>query len=520
MELPIYQITLKDDEHGVDKISLVTEPAIEENWLAFDKAETNFNFANEEEQKLIGALLVPDKKIYRNDPELGEFYVVFTSETIEEIALRYNKNGYATQFNTEHTTDVSNVVLTENWIVKDSNFDKSKAYGLEYPVGSWVGLAKVEDEKLWGEIKANLKGFSVELLSSLSYTEFKEEVVEEVPTDKQMLEWLGEKAEDLDFYEESDEWIVEEEEEIEMDSDFAITSKPNEKSKYDNENYRIRYRYTGGNPIKTTREFCREMMTTYKRKIFRYEDINQMSFRKENSEFGMYSIWKFKGSFGCRHRWVKVPIRLIKAKGDKKPPNPPNWYDAKRLNKNLKSNNSKQNNINNNNSMEFKIKFEAMAVLADGSTVYTPTEWVAGALVYAGENEEASLASAGEYTLESGEVLVVEDGGVVVELKPVAEEAAEEDLAQDEAVAESQNYATEIANLTSRVEAMEAKLNEVNGEESKTEDFSKQVEAAVRVALSKTDGSMFATVVTDSEKTSDEKPKSVLSKYKSIRKNK
>ena len=57
----------------------------------------------------------------------------------------------------------------------------------------------------------------------------KKKVVEEVPTDKQMLEWLGEKAEDLDFYEESDEWIIEEEEEIEMDSDFAITSKPNEK---------------------------------------------------------------------------------------------------------------------------------------------------------------------------------------------------------------------------------------------------------------------------------------------------
>ncbi len=39
-----------------------------------------------------------------------------------------------------------------------------------------------------------------------------------------------------------DEWIVEEEEEIELDSDFAITSKPNKDSKYDNENYRIRYR--------------------------------------------------------------------------------------------------------------------------------------------------------------------------------------------------------------------------------------------------------------------------------------
>lgn len=516
MELPIYQITLKDDEHGVDKISLVTEPAIEENWLAFNKDETNFNFANEEEQKLIGALLVPDKKIYRNDPELGEFYVVFTAETIEEIALRYNKNGYATQWNTEHTTDVKDVVLTENWIVEDSQFDKSKAYGLEYPKGTWVGLAKVEDSKLWGEIKADLKGFSVELLSSLSYAEFKEqsEEDEEAPSEDEMLEWLAEKGEDLDYYENSDEWIVGEE--TELSSDFAISSKPNEDSKYDNENYRIRYRYTGGRPIETTRKFCREMMTTYQRKIFRYEDINQMSFRKENSEFGMYSIWKFKGSFGCRHRWVKIPIKRTTAKSDKKPPNPPNWYDAKRLNKNLKSNNSKQNNINNHNPMEFKIKFEAMAVLADGSTVYTPTEWVAGALVYAGENEEASLASAGEYTLESGEVLVVGENGEVVELKPVAEEATEEDLATEEA----QNYATEIANLTSRIEAMEAKLNNVNGEESKTEDFSKQVEEAVKVALSKTDGSLFATVVTDDVKDSDVKPKSILSKYKSIRKNK
>ena len=142
MELPIYQITLKDDEHGVDKISLVTAPAIEENWLAFNEAETNFKFANEEEQKLIGALLVPDKKIYRNDAELGEFYVVFSAETIEEIALRYNKNGYATKFNTEHTTDVSDVVLTENWIVTDTNYDKSKAYGLDYPVGSLGRFSK------------------------------------------------------------------------------------------------------------------------------------------------------------------------------------------------------------------------------------------------------------------------------------------------------------------------------------------------------------------------------------------
>ena len=436
MELPIYQITLKDDEHGVDKISLVTAPAIEENWLAFNEAETNFKFANEEEQKLIGALLVPDKKIYRNDAELGEFYVVFSAETIEEIALRYNKNGYATKFNTEHTTDVSDVVLTENWIVTDTNYDKSKAYGLDYPVGSWVGLAKIESEDLWNEVKANLKGFSVELLSSLSYSEFKDEDKPK-PTDDEMLEWLSDKGEDLDFYEQSNEWIVEEDNE-DLENDFAISSKPNQDSKYDNENYRVRYRYTGGKPKENTRKFCREMMTTFSRKIFRYEDINQMSFRRENKDFGFYSIWKWKGSYNCRHRWKKIYFKKSKATSSKRPTPPPNEELARtRQNKNSK------HNININNPMEFKIKFEAMAVLADGSTVYTPTEWVAGALVYAGENEEAALASAGEYTLESGEVLVVGEGGVVEELRPVAEESAEEELTTEEA----QNYATEIANL-------------------------------------------------------------------------
>ena len=500
MELPIYQITLKEDEHGVDKISLVTEPAIEENWLAFNKDETNFNFANEEEQKLIGALLVPDKKIYRNDPELGEFYVVFSAETIEEIALRYNKNGYATKWNTEHNTDVNNVVLTENWIVEDTDFDKSKAYGLTYPKGTWVGLAKIEDNNLWQEVKANLKGFSVELLSSLSYSEFKEAETP-TPTDDEMLTWLSDKGEDLDFYENSDEWIIEEDDEV--SEDFAITSKPNQDSKYDNENYRVRYRYTGGRPKENTRKFCREMMTTFNRKIFRYEDINQMSFRRENKDFGFYSIWKWKGSYNCRHYWKKIYIKKSTATSGKRPTPPPNEELARtRQNKNSKQ-------IINNNPMEFKIKFEAMAVLQDGSTVYTPTEWVAGALVYAGENEEAALASAGEYTLESGEVLVVGEGGVVVELRPVQEEQQEEELAQEE----GQTFATEIANLSARVDELEAKLNDVNGEESKTEDFSKQVEEAVKVALSKVDGAIFATDVTDTE-VENSKPKNKLDFFK------
>lgn len=91
---------------------------------------------------------------------------------------------------------------------------------------------------------------------------------------------------------------------------FAIDSKPDQSSSLDSGFYRVRYEYVtaGSEPdvIDTTRTFCRSMMTTHKGRIFRKEDINQMSFRGENKEFGQYSIFKFKGSYNCRHRWKRL----------------------------------------------------------------------------------------------------------------------------------------------------------------------------------------------------------------------
>ena len=91
---------------------------------------------------------------------------------------------------------------------------------------------------------------------------------------------------------------------------FAIDSKPNQSSSLDTGFYRVRYEYvTAGNQpdvIDTTRTFCKSMMTTHKGRIFRKEDINQMSFRGENKQFGKYSIFQFKGSYNCRHRWKRL----------------------------------------------------------------------------------------------------------------------------------------------------------------------------------------------------------------------
>lgn len=82
--------------------------------------------------------------------------------------------------------------------------------------------------------------------------------------------------------------------------DFAITSKPDAESYLDTELYKIRYKYLGPRDDKN-RTFCANVLDL--NLIFRKEDINMMSFRTENRQFGTYSIFDYKGSYGCRHRW-------------------------------------------------------------------------------------------------------------------------------------------------------------------------------------------------------------------------
>ena len=77
-------------------------------------------------------------------------------------------------------------------------------------------------------------------------------------------------------------------------------SKPNEDSpKLDTDDLRIRFKYIG--PVDDrNRKFCADMMS--KNRIYRIEDIEQLS----NPEFGPYNIFLFRGSYNCRHAWVRL----------------------------------------------------------------------------------------------------------------------------------------------------------------------------------------------------------------------
>jgi len=80
-------------------------------------------------------------------------------------------------------------------------------------------------------------------------------------------------------------------------------SSPNDTSFLDNDKYRIRFKYVGPRDNKN-RQFCADMLS--KNRVYRQEDIDQLTDNVTNEEFGFYNIFLWRGSFNCRHTWVKL----------------------------------------------------------------------------------------------------------------------------------------------------------------------------------------------------------------------
>lgn len=174
-KLPVYEIIIdeNDDISGVDFISLVDEPAMDFNWIKFNKNEPQrLEFKGDKKKKMVyGVFITPDKMIYRDDEKMGKYFTYFSKDTIETIVKKFNKNNYNKNINFMHGDNTVNGYVVENFITSD----KIKAdFGFEIPEGSWVGSIHIEDENFWNDFieTETLKGFSVEILSQLVKQDF------------------------------------------------------------------------------------------------------------------------------------------------------------------------------------------------------------------------------------------------------------------------------------------------------------------------------------------------------------
>jgi len=189
----IVELIIADDsqELAIDAISLVTSPAIEQDFVFFGKEKNNLTFAKVDEEKrmLVSPALIPNKNIFRHNPNTQEdYYVYFSKETVRkasELYLKHNNHHKATY---QHQDRVSGVLTVESWI-KEGDMDKSKLYGYDLPNGTWFVKMKIENDDLWSKIKdGELKGLSIEGY----FTDKMESMSDVQPTNEEILKALNE----------------------------------------------------------------------------------------------------------------------------------------------------------------------------------------------------------------------------------------------------------------------------------------------------------------------------------------
>lgn len=174
-----YEVQFKENEtEGVYAISLVDSPAMESTFIALkEQKEIKLKAIDEEKRILLGAVLIPDKPIYRKQ-EGKEFNITFPKKTIQLTMENFFKKGYQSNSTLEHDENLklSGVTFVESWI-KESEVDKSVHYGFNEPDGTWFASMKIENDEIWNDFvkTGKVKGFSIDGFFDLEKINLKSE---------------------------------------------------------------------------------------------------------------------------------------------------------------------------------------------------------------------------------------------------------------------------------------------------------------------------------------------------------
>lgn len=166
MNIPIFEALITDADDGIYKISLVDLPAVESNFLFFNKDDKalKFNIQDEDQHIVFGVLMRADYNIYRNDEQYGEYYIRYNKETIKKMAQKMLSDHTFNNINLMHVdgSDINGVSLQEIFIKDVEKGIDPKGFEM-IEDGSLFCSYKVENPQIWEEIKTGVFcGFSLE----------------------------------------------------------------------------------------------------------------------------------------------------------------------------------------------------------------------------------------------------------------------------------------------------------------------------------------------------------------------
>jgi|TARA_R110000744_G_scaffold143565_2_gene255546 hypothetical protein len=166
--MEIIELVIDENEElsGIEAVSVVESPAIEEEFIYLKAENEKIRLAevSKERRILMGAALIPDKPIYRKQGE-HEFYIFFSKKTVEKASQMFLKRGNQNQATLEHAEEkLKGMTVVESWLIEDEKMDKSRKYGLDMPIGTWMISMKIDNDEIWNDYvkSGKVKGFSIE----------------------------------------------------------------------------------------------------------------------------------------------------------------------------------------------------------------------------------------------------------------------------------------------------------------------------------------------------------------------
>lgn len=184
--LPVYDALVTDEGTGMMKISLVDEPAVMSDFLAFAKQERTrlmYAVADPDKRLVYGVVMRADFPIYRRDERLGEYYVIYKAETIRRMAEKYLADNLQNEVSTMHSTDVDGVQMVQ-FFIKDAARGVNPEGFDDIADGSLFAEMHVLNDAVWEQVKdGTFRGFSLEGYFDLAPerdTHTVEEIVEDL----------------------------------------------------------------------------------------------------------------------------------------------------------------------------------------------------------------------------------------------------------------------------------------------------------------------------------------------------
>lgn len=171
--LPLYNVEFDEDTSVFNNVAIVTEPAIEVQFIRLSKQEApRVSLKIDEERRIVsGPALIPEEPIYRNQGG-KRFYIKYTADTIRRMALNFFKKDRQNEGNVEHAVPVNGITYFESYIIDKARGINPREFDL--PDGTWVLTAKVDNSEVWDLIKSGeLTGFSIDI-ANVRFSEDKE----------------------------------------------------------------------------------------------------------------------------------------------------------------------------------------------------------------------------------------------------------------------------------------------------------------------------------------------------------